>query len=250
MLMQYIFVVVLAVLVVLNVFMTVIVKRVAGEVSRQIRGDAERLFALYDRLLSKKSEALKGTSPAEIVSGAPQSCPSPAAEVQQNPFAPGAAYAEPDFVQAYQAVQRGFSFDKESLVRRAAAQAGGREGKIASEILRQLSFECVYRISLLPPPKQRALLEEVLSPEQRALLKKFGSQEKTFQVIHFYDWLRRLSISDSSLVQVRTSRPGESFAQVGSSVVTTYSSRLCGGIEIIADGKLYDFGIGEREIER
>ena len=57
--MVYVFLAVLMVLVIMNVFMLFILRQMAGAAGRQIERDAGRLFGMYDRMLEEKSRRLE-----------------------------------------------------------------------------------------------------------------------------------------------------------------------------------------------
>lgn len=57
--MLYIFLAVMAVLLVMNVFMLLVLRQMAGATGRQIEKDAGRLFGVYDEMLEEKGRELE-----------------------------------------------------------------------------------------------------------------------------------------------------------------------------------------------
>ena len=240
--MFYIFLAVLAVLLVMNMFMLIVLRQMTGATGRQIEKDAGRLFGVYDEMLEEKSRKLEALRHEEAeledrikkkgqtAETAPKTAVSAFTGIPPVP----AEFQDKDFARMYGMVKSAFSVSgeamadafSESLKPERADQAKRRE--LLEEMRKLLDFDSLYRILVLPPDQQKQVLESVFSGENGVLYREWEQKDGTGGVLGFSDWLdRERKYSDRSVV-VKTSKEDPS---------------ICEGVKILYQDQLYDYSV-------
>ena len=256
--MIYLFIAVLLVLVLMNVFMLLVLRQMARATGKQVEKDAGRLFGMYDSLIEEKSQELQALSEekerleAEMPpAGRKEETPVlTALPVGISPSVGESRFQDETFSGAYRRVKKEFSFVPEELagaVKEAVLET--REEKALrqglSSLSELLSFDNLCRISALSGEQQEALFEELLTPEQKALFRPWRESRSGMDAVAFSDWVKtELARLDTRIV-VQIPGEGEKTeeGQREDGIVYEESPALCEGARILYKGRMYDFGI-------
>lgn len=257
---QTVFIAVVVVMVVLNVFMLFVVRSVAAVVGRQIRKETQKLFAAYEPLLVEKSkelrdleQKLKDIQPQSILETPEpkQMSKGPAAVVVSGGEAHrNRAYRNPLFADGYRSVQSRFTIEPEAVIGQVAQEKTVEDQKVtlATWIVEHISFDMVYRLSTLTPEMQWQLLWDTMDKEMQPLFKAVAGSEDTFQMVDFYHDMKTICAYETGTLFVRTGGEKDDFAGLSDDVVTVLDPSICQGVQIVTGNKMYDFSIGKRDI--
>ncbi len=251
-----IFIAVLVVMIALNVFMLFVIKSTSAVVGRQIRGDALRLFSVYEDILVEKSKKLREM---ELELAAMPKTTRQKAVVHRKPTAQKVEsvskrkratpeYLSKDFAAGYRSMQEKFTMDKENIISSVYKERENGKGAIAVAILEKISFDTVFKLTGISKESQWEIVNELLEGNEIAVLHSFAQTADDFDIVRFYDELKMMAEFENGQVYVRTGSPKENFDGIENGVITIYDEKLCEGIQVISGNKLYDFSIGERDI--
>ncbi|MDD6159718.1 MAG: LapA family protein [Oscillospiraceae bacterium] len=251
--MKLTFLAVVIVMIVLIGFVLLVLRSLTISAGIRIRADMVKLLQSYDRILEEKSREIKRLQKELEEMPDPAARPEP---VQSEPVStepqergsasiPEAAeYRHSAFGDSYGAVRDYFMLseqDKQALVEQVRKEEAGTPRGAAAAALRQsLSYDTVFRMTLLSPEEQLRLLDTSLNDNDWTLLRDFCEEQgdTPFNITRFCDWLEELSHLESGEILVRGSGDASGDGQNG----------ICEGIRIVVGNKLYDYSIDEREI--
>lgn len=262
MLYAYIGVVIAAVLLIAIVAMAV--RLTAQIVGKSIREKSFTLVAAYDELLEERGQRLAALeeeiknregqlaehrpAAAVSVSRAAPAATAPAALLTAAERMAAASYRDGSVGTLYQEIRSGFSYDLPEVLEKIPGLNDKPEKGPATSILEELSGEIICALATLPHEQQYALLEESLTEIQRELLRRYAAEQKTFDSLHFYDFLREEADREPKAPVIRLA-PGaavEYEAPAGMRVME--DPDICEGIQVEAGNVLYDYSIRIREI--
>lgn len=259
--MLYIFVAVLAVLLVLNFFMLMVLRQMMGATGRQIERDAGRLFGMYDEMLEEKSRKLEElrqeeeTLKARLLrcgTMAGTGTESPAISLFPAPPASPAEFQDRDFTKLYGKVKTAFSVSPEEMAQAFQSQMkqenGGaalkesRETQAVREMREALDFESLYQLLILSKEEQRQVLDAAFGEEP--VYKAWAGAHPTGGAAAFCSWLDgQLKEAEETLV-VKVSKEaalGEKAPLDG--VVWQEDPSICEGVKILYKNRLYDYSV-------
>lgn len=257
--MVYVFLAVLIVLVIMNVFMLFILRQMAGAAGRQIERDAGRLFGMYDQMLEEKSRrlellkeeeekfllAMEKKRQEERENGFSKAVPK-----GPKPQAFTAVFRDSSFARTYNQVRQSFGIPVSEMVRELCQSLPKdtekeREWRSVLEGMRQiLTFENLYQISILPLKRQEELLAQVFDGKQLAVYEEWKKEHPNGSAVDFSQWLEGAFASVSDQVTVRSS-PAQA-AEPEEGVCWEADPAICEGIKLIYRDRLYDYSIDDR----
>lgn len=251
------FIGVVAVLVVMNLFFFIIFRGITIRLGKFAQINVLRQAGVMDELIQKKEQTLQEMQRQLEETRAPDN------EAFGKPQAGGASaapdfmrltrgeYRDPSFIEEYREIRDNFVFDHGECVAQVLKDMPKNdEAGPAREILDTITLDASYNLSTLEAAEQLQVLREVFGPRQRALLDEYCGLfgEERFECYEFVAWLKQVVFEKGGQVVVRTSRPGEDFGSLDNRVETQYDNTICEGMYVVAQGTLYDFAIRNREI--
>lgn len=260
--MLYIFLAVLAVLLVMNVFMVIVLRQMTGATGRQIEKDAGRLFGVYDEMLEEKSlrlreleiqeeELLKQIQEKQRALSPVKAAAGPA--FHGSPSVP-APFQDKHFSEMYGKVKAAFDVSGEELAEafkkglepENRAQAKRRE--LLNDMRQLLGFDSLYQISILPVSQQKEVLLSAFSGEDREIYLEWEQEDGKNGVLGFSDWLdRQVKRSDRRLVvkasKAGAAEDGNSKRNGGEDVCWEKDPSICEGVKIFYQDRLYDYSV-------
>lgn len=253
-----IFIVVIAALVVLNVFFVFIIRTLAARVGKFAQNNMLRQSSVFDELIVRKEEAYKKLrdniekARAELEALNEESASPAIREAGAEYFAVSQAdYKDPDFPEEYREIREHFVFDKKEKLREVMAEIPDEPESAAvsaaRRILAGIDADTEYELATLPGGEQYAILQDVFDEDGRALLSEYAEGRDGFEGYDFFSWLRRYVFLGGPCVVVRTAGD-DSFDGVDERVKAERDDTLCEGMYVIAHGKMYDFSIRNKEI--
>lgn len=260
--MVYIFLAVLAVLLVMNGFMVIVLRQMTGATGRQIEKDAGRLFGAYDEMLEEKSRRLQELESKErellarIQEKQRALAPVKAAAgpaFQGSPSVP-AAFQDRHFVKMYGKVKAAFDVSGEELAetflknREPESFAEEKRRKLLKDMRELLDFDSLYRISILSGRQQKEVLQSVFSGEDGEIYREWEQEDGKNGVLGFSDWLdRQVKLSDRGLTvkasETKTAERGNRGRNGGEDVCWEKDPSICEGVKIVYQDRLYDYSV-------
>lgn len=260
--MLYIFLAVLAVLLVMNVFMVIVLRQMTGATGRQIEKDAGRLFGVYDEMLEEKSrriqelerkeeELLRKIQEKQRTLAPVKAAAGPA--FQGTPAVP-AAFQDKDFAQMYGKVKAAFDVSGEALAenfkksREPESRAQARRRELLKEMRELLGFDSLYQLSILPAGQQKEVLLSAFSGEDRDIYLEWEQEDGKNGVLGFSDWLdQQVKRSDRGLVvkasEAELAERGDNGRNGGEDVCWEKDPSICEGVKIFYQDRLYDYSV-------
>lgn len=256
--MLYIFLAVMAVLLVMNVFMLLVLRQMAGATGRQIEKDAGRLFGVYDEMLEEKgrelealqlqeAELLERIREQELALEPAKALPAPS--FNGAPAVP-ARFQDRCFTEMYGKVKESFSVSGEELAeelknsRDPESPAQEARRKTLEEMRRLLDFDSLYRIAILPPAQQKQVLSGIFQGEDGAIWQEWQSASGNGGVLGFSDWLdHELVLLDRSVV-IKAPAAQLAKGKAGRPDVRWEADpSICEGVRLLYQDRLYDYSV-------
>jgi hypothetical protein len=252
--MRYIFIGVAAVLALLTGFVTLVAIFTANEVRGQIRRRTAELITLYDtfeRPAAKREEGAEAA--AEEARAAPELRSGPrrgASSVLRETEQIGAAqYLNAELPRMYKEIRSRFYVNPAQLLGELPiADIPRGEGGPATRLLRQIDHDTVFSVSELPSEDQRRILRESADGEATALLDEFEEEKESFDCIEFTDFLRLKASGEPRRVILYVPADMFNYRMFSEDTEVAVDADICDGVQIEADGLIYDFAIKGREI--
>lgn len=210
----------------------------------------------YIKVYNKYMEGAGTREPDECAATETQNNPEEVQELPKEPAIPFIAKNVPtqkqDFFADYLKIRSAFSTSPVQVLREIQKQPSGEPetGACIKELLEKLSFETVYRISCLQSEQQVAVLDEVLSEEEKKVLEQYrATQSFAFSVTEFYSYLRGKCKELDDTVFFYTRNPESLGLQAKSEQLKIcQDEKLCEGFQILQGNRLYDYGLRSSEI--
>lgn len=246
----------LVVMVVIVAFTFAFLKITAENTGSMIRDNVVCQIQTYDSLLQEKESELqlvKNRIEAEKAAALKER--KVEKHFAQSPadifLPPDVAFRSIDFYTDYKKIKNSFMFDKEKVlheVQRIMEENGDTERhRVLAGLLDKLSFESIYRLSVLHGEEQLEVILEIISEEEKAVLEEFLAGEEEFNILSFYQWLNVQQKCSDTTVRILTSEKeaGYDFAD---GVKIQYDMNLCEGFQIRTGTRLYDYGVRNNEL--
>lgn len=254
--MQYIFLAVVIVMVLLNGFMYLAVKRLADSVGKQIRSQSTRLFSIYNQVQitrtendgeagqdengapAAKEEAAAATAAAQgsIVSGTISK------SMQKRP----PQYRNARFLNDYKTLKKRFDINKKDLIESIISREA--IASPAAKILEKLSLDSVYKLSNIASEHQERILKDLLTQEQISYIDDITGEMKRFDITELYYRLRLRAQIEDGKVHVFVPDDSSGLEDISPDVEVLRSDDICEGLQVQIGNRLYDYSIGKREI--
>ncbi len=241
----------------LNALMFVILKNLSDRTGKLIRSSVLRDLSVYDHVLERKlnealtvNEALKKSAPA--VQPFEYDMPQVKTPTGGVLSVANGMYRSESFPRDYRQVKLLSAPNVPEAIaevkRRALDDEAYQKGCIAAQICSLLPSDAAYELSTLPVKEQEALLRELLTPEQRALLDEHMLLRTQFDLFAFLDEMNSLAFESSGRILVLTGDPTADYGALDPLVDTVYDAGICEGVRIVYRNRLYDYSLLLREV--
>lgn len=251
------FIAALLVMIIMTAFTFVILNFLAVHTGDKIRDNIVNQIKFYDVLVKKKEselQVLKDQLEHEKSKlGDKRASSSEENTALSNVFVtPEYLYLNQDFVKDYRSIKEKFEFSKQEIIKGLYDEYNNpqyqKERDILDDLSDKFSLANVYKMSAFSGTEQLEIIKDILTKEEKELLRDYILQNHSFNCLKFYQWLYvQRRIKDYRLY-VNTAEKQESFDSLGNSVQTRYDSNLCEGIQIYVGNRLYDYGIRKCEL--
>lgn len=144
---------------------------------------------------------------------------------------------------SYQLIRENFNLDPIATINSLNLKVT-RSSK-ANQVLKELSFDSVYSLSSLPKDKQVEILKSLRSPAMDELVDRFIEENKEFDIIQFYEFVKNDAYYKNELLTVRVPR---SFNKPINGVNLVYDDDIAEGFQVENGSKLYDYSIQKRDV--
>ncbi|MDR1028277.1 MAG: hypothetical protein LBL63_02530 [Clostridiales Family XIII bacterium] len=253
------FIVVIAALVALNGFFVFIIRTLAGRVGKFAQDNMLRQSSVFDELVMRKEEEYKileervGTARARLEAlEAGPAVVRPSGDAPSYNAIAAADYKDPDFPADYREIREHFVCDKREKLKRILEELPvrreGAEVLAARRVLENIDAEDVFQLATLSGHEQFDILKNAFDEDQEKLLYSYARGRESFEGFDFISWLRRFVDERGADVVVRTANPNDDLGVVDGRVRTEYDDALCEGMYVMANGKMYDYSIRNKEI--
>lgn len=235
------------------------VSRIAARVSKNIRERSVYLLSFYDELLKEKSGELQKLKEADG-SAVPEtkersklpektavSSASSKDVMKTLDKITNSEYLDSSAADAYKQIRAGFTRDISQTLASLNIPVSGRGNGPATTLLKQFSYDTVYSLSVLPGETQLEVMTEALTGKDRKLLEEYLRDNRSFDCIEFYDWLKARSASEPSKIKLYVTE-ADAQKRYPDYVEVIVDRDICEGFMIEADNTVYDYCIKGKEI--
>ncbi|MFR5600871.1 MAG: hypothetical protein ACLTKI_00240 [Lachnospiraceae bacterium] len=257
--MQYLFIflAVLAVILVMIGFLFLVLKQMAGRISQQVRDRYMEELSVFDDLYEEKAERLMRMREEEQRQGKvllegknidrkedhPEQTGAPRAGLSFVELPPSRT-ARRDFSSEYRYIRKRFAVDRKEMIRAVKdmePQDQWKKGTVASGLLEKLSLDTAYHLSSLESEEQMQLLSEFLTKEEMELAEEYLWENGVFDACGFYEAVRMIQSLYEDKTTVYT---GDETYEAGiPGVEVVYDEAICEGIRIVRGNHLFDYSI-------
>lgn len=248
------------VMVILTAFAFIALRIVAASITGRIKDSVVKHLQSYDTLIQRKEAELAAIT-NEINRGQNRSSEEFAGKIISSQtvanifLPPNSQFLNNDFSKDYRQLKERFSFNKEKVaeeVKKIDAEIsimseGKTDYQVVVGILDKLTFDSIFRLSILEDYEQIEIIQQVLDDNENLILDEFISQNANFDCTKFYHWLdmKKLSLDKS----IRVLSTDETHSQgLPENVRFILDKNLCEGFQIRVGNKLYDYGIRKCEL--
>ena len=251
----------LIVMLILTAFAFIALRIITVGVTGRIKDNVVKQLQSYDTLIQKKEAELAAIREQRYNGQGGYS----EAEVRKvisdrklpEVFLPSTAeYISNDFSEDYHKLKKQFTCDnvkiqKEIKTLQLNFQVSDKADPLESSsvidgILEKLSFDSIFKLSVLEGQEQAAIIEQILEEEEKALLKDFLYQNSDFESSKFYNWLQMKRLINDKTIRIKTSEDNTADQPEGARL--EYDGNLCEGFQIRVGNKLYDYGVRKCEL--
>jgi len=261
--MQMIYVAVLLVMAVLNLFLAFIIWQMAAVTRRQVQKNMTRELENSAAALDLKMEELKQLEEQKKkVQGEIDSLEGVVLSLKTSPFYAPRPIARELFIPTARYIDNEF-FDNHKLVndmmkdvdwkqivqniRSRYIYAGNRENyETACRILEDLDMDTVYSLCTRDPQEQETILEEAFTGRAKEMLEEFRSglgEDEAFDVLKFRTYAREIRTKEDPRVYIRTGDRNPAKLDENPDIVYQYDSNISEGLKIIYQNRSFDFSI-------
>lgn len=269
------YIAVIIVLVILIGFVLTMVNLLASTTGSKIRSDMQRVISTYNAIIETKSREIenlnksrlelnkqrKYTYSSEMYGKNKDMVPNQAIRSsglfdssdensQYIPISsfilPSVEYRSSVLADNYEEIKNDFAFsDKKIKDNVEKISKNVTDEKIVSackSIINGLSFDGIYELATRKSSDQVKLLKDNLHKKDLEALDTYLDiieDENKFDMIKFYDWLKRTIKEKSVDVEIRSS---------SSKNMDEFDSSICDGYRIYVGNKMYDYAISKRDV--
>ena len=249
-----IFIAVAAVLLVINVFVVFLLKRLAIRAKKKIDANVITQLSVYDDLIVDKSAelvrltnelgAIVAPSYSDDAVISTVSTPSANKSKKKNPN-----YIDNGFCRKYDLLKNDFTFNKEEVIRKVISEhKQTNDAGIYGSIAKKLDMETVYKVINLSAEDGENFILEILVGTEKNVLAKYMESNPKFDILLFKLEVDRIAKKTEKTVYVRTGNKSDKFENVSPSIVTVYDENICEGIVVICGEIFYDYSLQKKEI--
>lgn len=251
------FIAALLVMVIMTAFTFVILNFLSVHTGDKIRDNIVNQIKFYDVLVKKKESELQVLkdqleNEKSKLEKKRESTSEDSGALSNVFVTPEYLYINQDFVKDYRYIKEKFEFNLKEIIKGLHDEYSSpqyqKDREILDELSDKFSLANVYKMSAFSETEQLEIIKDVLTKEEKELLRDYILQNHGFNCLKFYQWLYvQRRIRDYKLY-VNTAEKQVSFDTLGNSVQTRYDSNLCEGIQIYVGNRLYDYGIRKCEL--
>jgi|GEM_PF-566994 len=259
--MDFGFLAALIVMLVLTVFAFIVLRIITVGVTGRIKDNVVKQLQSYDTLIQKKEAELAAIEQRLNEHGRYTEVETRKDMAEQKipeVFLPASAeYICTDFSEDYGKLKKKFSCDKVKIFEeikklqlnsQEADKADPLEsGSVIDGILEKLSFDSIFKLSVLEGQEQVSIIEQILEGKEKVYLEDFLRQDLEFESSKFYHWLQMKKLIQDKTVYIKTSDE-DNAGERPNGVIFEYDSNLCEGFQIRVGNKLYDYGVRKCEL--
>lgn len=249
------FIAAIAVLLMVNGFMAVVLRRIAVRVKRQTEAIVVGRLGIYDELVADKSAVLRAQQEQIAMNGELLAKKEPVVETERSEKREPIAFSRtPEYVadglaEKYSSIKRGFCVDKRALAKRYAASAqAGESHALYAAASKKLTLDAVYELNCLSSDAQQKAAESLLGDGAELLTAEFLERERAFSAPAFARFVRERERELSPTVYVYTGDSDDDFSDAGDNIVTVFDGDICEGAQIRVGSEIYDYSIRKREM--
>lgn len=211
----------------------------------------------YIKLYNRHLEEGKGTIESlDAADGKEAEGAAKLRQKQAEPAIPFLAKSEPmrnaGFFLDYLTIRNAFCQSAAKALRELPVQSEEDKNYAAciSRLLEKLSFEVVYQLSCQRCEWQEAVLEEILSPEEKEVLNKYRMEQTgAFDITAFSLFLKEQSRALDATVYVYAREPQSLGIRANTELLQLCKDeKICEGFFIMQGNRLYDYGVRSSEI--
>lgn len=154
-------------------------------------------------------------------------------------------YKDDKFKDDYKAVKETMDFSKRNIVKEIVNENEKESNsQIALRLSKEFSFDLIYELSTLSSQDQLTALKDSLNNQQKSILNTYlENNNKPFNAIEFFDYVKRLAQSEDPNYYVKTGWESDDFSNLDDKIVTQHDATITEGIKVIHKDKLYDYSI-------
>ncbi len=263
---QYVilFLVILAVMAVMNGFLFLMLRSLARQLKEQVGACFLRQMEFADELYEEKAVRLaKLREEEEMYLGRATAGPLEK-QLAKEEAAPGmrevpaqapaplrvqggrrAGYINPNLIRDYRYIKENFRIDTgrayADVMKEPVDPRAVHYGDICRHMYEVLDFDTVYQVGLLPVEQQHEILYEIFDDEEDAVLRSYVEQHPDFLIVDFRDYLRMEAEMYQDRTVVLAADPA--FAREHPEAEVRVDESLGEGIRVLRGSRMYDYSI-------
>lgn len=236
----------------LNFFLFLIIKRTVQKIKEQTKGYFVDKLGVYDELvaekeatledLNKKITALAGEIVDEEKSIAENETSADANFEIRNP-----GFKNEDLLGQYKKINDRFNFDETEIIQyfiETKYQPGKHEGYDALVKLREkFSFGLIYELTTLSKTAQTAFVLKHFTDFELYFIKHYLSSNDGFDCLDFVRYLEQFLKNNDPYIYVRSNVKNNDYKDLNKMIVPVYDPFITMGIQIIYRNQLYDYAL-------
>lgn len=253
------FIAVALALVIVNVFIFFVLKRVVIRTGRQIRARAVWQFSVYDNLIDKKSTELDElTAKQEKLKASLNSNSISEIEIKNRNQTPvsfsetlryNTKYVDDNFTRNYRKIKENLNANKLAIIRSLVEKVKTQDANtIYDQIRSKMSLDRIYALSELSSENQIQELMNDSSQPEIEVLNEYVRENTDFDIVDYFDYIKSKQYQTSKTIYIRTGDRQENFDGIDNNIITIYDEKICEGFSIEFGNIYYDFSVTEREI--
>ena len=249
-----IFIAVAAVLLVINVFVVFLLKRLAIRAKNKIDANVITQLSVYDELIVDKSAELvrltRELAEIEVPSYSDDSeIGTGSIQTTNNSNKRNPNYIDTGFCRKYDLLKNDFTFNKEEVIRKVISEHEQvNDSGIYGSIANKLNMDIVYKTLNLSAQEGEIFILGILFGTEKNVLAKYMESNDDFDILLFKLEVDRIAKKTEKIIYVRTGNKSDKFEHINPSIVTVYDESICEGIVVICGEIFYDFSLQKKEI--
>lgn len=219
--------------------MLVAIKSISINIRDKIRLDTARLFTAeyYEKVRIEKNVETSECKEKVIIKEIRTS------QKSNVNFLPQASYLDSDFLSGYYALKNKFNFDLNEIVNEHLTTIVQRD-KIATRILKKLSYDDIYMLSTLSKDRQIVWIKKSFyENESNYILNLYKNESDIFQL---YQACKEIAMIESNPIKVKV--PVNFNQKISNAVIVEKDESIAEGFQVLVYGTLYDYSVQRSEL--